>query len=547
MTTLADPAAAPAFTNTPLLDFSRGEVRDRMAAALAGVLGQFGRAYPLVIGGREWRPEEKPAPGSPRWIRSVNPSRPWETVGWVPRATAEQAAEAIEAAAQAFSTWSRTPVDERAAVLERAADLLLERRCEMAAWVVLEAGKPWREADADVAEAIDFLRYYAAEMRALDRPLTLQPLPGETNEYEYRPLGPGVVIAPWNFPMAIITGMTSAALVAGNPVVMKPAEQTPVCAWWIFRALTEAGAGRVPGALNYLPGLGEEVGEALVSSPRTAFVAFTGSVAVGLRINEIAARAHPEKSGVTRVIAEMGGKNAILVDASADLDAAVAGTVRSAFYYAGQKCSAASRAIVLEAVYDTFLARLREAAASLVVGPADDPATQVGPVIDPESVERIRSYGARVLPNPQAPPSDVAGEVPSWYVQPTILESRDPSEPACQEEIFGPVVAVLKVRDFDEALRVANATRYALTGGLYTRTPSHVERARREMECGNLYVNRPITGAIVGRQPFGGYKMSGIGSKAGGPDYLKQFLIPRTFTENTLRHGFAPLEPEEGT
>ncbi len=386
-------------------------------------------------------------------------------------------------------------------------------------------------------------------MRELDRPVRLQPMAGETNEYEYRPMGPGVVIAPWNFPLAILGGMTAAALVAGNTVVMKPAEQTPVCGWLVYRALT-GGRDFPPGAVNFLPGVGEEIGPALVGSPTTAFVAFTGSVAAGLQINELAARVHPDKDHVTRVVAEMGGKNALIVDASADLDAAVAGVVRSAFHYGGQKCSAASRAVVAKEVYDVFVARLREAAESLVVGPADDPATQVGPVIDPEAVERIGFYGARALPNPQAPPLDsgqsaaAPSKPPSQYMAPAVVESADPAEDVCQKEIFGPVVAVLKARDFDDALRIANSTRFALTGGLYSRTPSHIERARREFECGNLYVNRPITGAIVGRQPFGGYKMSGIGSKAGGPDYLKQFLIPRTFTENTLRHGFAPLEPE---
>lgn len=534
------PDTPPGFTNTPLLDFARAEVREEMQDALARIRAAFGGTYPLVIGGKTVYAEDEAETG---WITSHNPSRPWEVVGRVPRARPEHAIQAVDAARQAFAGWSRRRVEDRSRALEKAADFIQQRRYEYTAWVVFEAGKPWREADGDVAEAIDFLRYYAAEMRDLDRPVVLQPLPGETNEYEYRPLGPGVVIAPWNFPMAIITGMTAAALVAGNPVVMKPAEQTPVCAWWIFHALVEGG--EIPaGVVNFLPGVGEEIGEPLVTSPGVAFIAFTGSVPVGLRINELAARVHPDKTGVTRVVAEMGGKNAIIVDTSADLDAAVSGVLRSAFHYAGQKCSAASRVLVPEEIYAPFLARLREAAASLSVGPADDPGTQVGPVIDRESVERIRSYGARLLPNPELPPEGHSDRS-SQYVSPTIVEAFDYREAVCQEEIFGPVVAVLKVRDFDHALRMANATRYALTGGLYTRTPSHVERARREFECGNLYVNRPITGAVVGRQPFGGYKMSGIGSKAGGPDYLKQFLVPRTFTENTLRHGFAPLAPQD--
>jgi RHH-type proline utilization regulon transcriptional repressor/proline dehydrogenase/delta 1-pyrroline-5-carboxylate dehydrogenase len=530
-----EPSLTPhVFRNCPPIDFAILAERDRFAAALALVREKFGLEYPAVIGDERHLPGDSSGRDPAKWIRSLNPGCPSETVGWVPRCGPEHANHAIDAARRAFPAWSRTPATARARALRDAADYMAARRHEYAAWAVFEAGKPWREADGDVCEAIDFLRYYALEMESLASPSVTQPLPGERNEYGYTPLGPGVVIAPWNFPLAILCGMTAAALVAGNTVVMKPAEQTPVCGWMVYEALARGG-GLANGVLNLVPGFGEEVGETLVAHPAAAFIAFTGSVSVGLHINEVAARHHPDRAGVTRVIAEMGGKNAIIVDESADIDAAVAGTIQSAFHYSGQKCSACSRALVLEPVYGKFVARLREAAGSLVVGPADAPETQVGPLIDHEAVERALRYGGQC----------VDGEpTGSQLVRPMIVEVRDHLLPLAQEEIFGPVLTVIQVRDFDEALRVANSTRFALTAGVYTRTPEHIDRARAEIEAGNLYINRTITGAIVGRQPFGGFKMSGIGSKAGGPDYLKQFLLPRTFTENTMRHGFAPVVPE---
>lgn len=521
------------FRNFPLLNFALPEERERMHTALASVRKQFGQQWSWDLDGRKLltRPG---VPKGPQWAASYNPSNSQEVVGYVKELTADEAMRVLGEAAEQFFDWSRQSVEERAVALEGAAQYMADNRYEYNAWCILEAGKPWREADGDVAEAIDFLNYYAAEMRQLASPTPTQVMPGETNEYEYRPFGPGVVISPWNFPMAIPCGMIGAALVAGNPVVLKPAEQTPICAALVVKALCEGGK-IPPGVLGLVFGKGEVVGEALVTDVRTHFVAFTGSVPVGLRINELAAKVLPGKDHVTRVIAEMGGKNALLIDSSADLNAAVNGAVKSAFFYAGQKCSAASRVIVLESVYDEFLHRLRRAAASLVVGPAEDPATQVGPVIDPESVERVKSYGGSM--------ASVAGAAEKHqFLAPTIVENVSTTDRVFREEIFGPVMAVVKVQNMDEAIRVANDSRFALTAGIFTRTPDHIDRARQELECGNLYVNRPITGAIVGRQPFGGYKMSGIGSKAGGPDYLKQFLVPRTFTENTMRHGFAPLD-----
>lgn len=523
----------PGFANHPPLDFSlRGE-REAFHQVLLELPACFGKLIPAVIDGKEYLPQELPRCAPESWIASSCPSHPDVVVGWSARAGIRLAEEALRSAFEAFHSWSITPVEQRATVLEKTADYIANHRYDFAAWAVHEAGKPWREADGDVCEAIDFLRYYAGQMRELAAPRALQPLPGERNEYAYFPLGMGVVIAPWNFPLAIITGMVAAAVVAGNTVVMKPAEQTPVCAYRIFQAF-QHGGGIPPGVINFLPGFGEEIGDCLVTHPATAFVAFTGSEAVGVHINELAARPRERQRGVARVIAEMGGKNAIIVDASADIDAAVAGTIRSAFFYAGQKCSAASRVIVLDEIYDEFVPRLCGATKSLIVGPSEDPATQVGPLIDMDAVKRVRKHGARST-----------GSLRSQLVPPVVIEVSNDRGALAQEEIFGPVLAVLRAHDFDEAITIANNTRFALTAGLYSRTPLHIEKARLQVAAGNLYVNRPITGAIVGRQPFGGFRMSGIGSKAGGPDYLKQFLVPRVFSENTMRHGFAPLAPDD--
>jgi RHH-type proline utilization regulon transcriptional repressor/proline dehydrogenase/delta 1-pyrroline-5-carboxylate dehydrogenase len=374
-------------------------------------------------------------------------------------------------------------------------------------------------------------------MLRLAPPRRLDDLPGEVNTYLYQSRGVAVVIAPWNFPLAILTGMTAAALVAGNTVIMKPAEQTPIVAAHLMDIFRHIGLP--PGVLSYLPGIGEEVGAYLVAHPRVNLIAFTGSLAVGLRINEVAAKATEGQRGIKKVIAELGGKNAIIVDDDADLDESVSGVVASAFGYAGQKCSACSRVIVLEQVYEQFLNRLVEATQSLNVGPAEHPATSVPPLIDEEARQRVRQYidiakreGRLMLA--------MQGPAEGHFVGPVIVADVPSQSTIAQEEVFGPVLAVMKARDFDEALAIALDTPYALTGGLFSRSPAHIERARQEFRVGNLYVNRKITGALVGRQPFGGLGLSGIGSKAGGPDYLLQFLEPRVVTENTLRRGFAP-------
>jgi RHH-type proline utilization regulon transcriptional repressor/proline dehydrogenase/delta 1-pyrroline-5-carboxylate dehydrogenase len=494
-----------------------------------GNLGQF--KEPLVIGGKRIE--------TGRWIESRNPADRSELVGRVASAGVEHAVAAIEAARTAFPKWRDTPPDERAGLLRRVAKALRRRRFELAAIEIYETGKQWREADADIAEAIDFCVYYADEMERHSSPHR-RDVPGEANRTFYEPRGVAVVIAPWNFPLAILCGMTSAAIVTGNTVVMKPAEQSPLIATRLLEAFEEAG---VPaGVLNYLPGVGEEIGPALVQHKDTAMIAFTGSRAVGLLIERQAAELSPGQDHIKRVIVELGGKNAIIIDADADLDEAVHAVVASAFGYAGQKCSACSRVIVLDLVYDTFLARLIEATRSLRVGPPENPGCYVGPVIDDEAQTRIMtaiSRGqreARIVY--QADVADLAAK--GSYVPPTIFADVPPTASLAQDEIFGPVLAVIRAADLDQAIEIANGTRYALTGGLFSRSPANIERVQREFRVGNLYINRKITGALVDRQPFGGFKLSGVGSKAGGPDYLLQFMLPRTITENTLRRGFAP-------
>jgi len=521
----------PAFRNEPHTDFSRPQAQEQMRAALGRVRGQFGGVYPLVIAGQEVV--------TSRWLDSVNPSRSTEVVGRVALASPEHAQAAIVAARQAFPRWRDTPVPERAELLRRLAEQFRQRRWDLTAWIIYETGKPWREADADVAEAIDFCEYYAREMLRLARPRTCH-VPGEDNSYFYEPRGVAVVIAPWNFPLAILTGMASAALVAGNTVILKPAEQSSVVAAHLMDCLRAAGVP--PDVVQFLPGIGEEIGPVLVDHPDVSIITFTGSMRVGLWIHETAARTPPGQHHVKRVIAEMGGKNAIIIDADADLDEAVKGVVDSAFGYSGQKCSACSRVIILEPLYEAFLDRLVEATRSLVIAPADDPSCFVGPVIDEEARQRIErtiaeaQHYARLIYQASVGPLAQQG----YFVGPAIFTDVPEDSPLAQEEIFGPVVAVLRAQNLDEALRIANSTSYALTGGCYTRHPEHLRRVIREFRVGNLYINRKITGALVERQPFGGFKRSGIGSKAGGPDYLLQFLWPRTVTINQLRRGFAP-------
>ncbi len=530
------PAAAPdigaPFRNEPFPDWTLAETRQAYAHALGEARRAFGRTYPLSIGGKDVRTDDREP--------SVNPANPDETIGFVCQAGPAEVDRAIAAAREALPGWRDVPPRARAAYLVKAAAAARRRLFDLSAWQTLEAGKQWTEAYLDVAEAIDFLEYYAREMARLAEPRHLGTLPGETNEYFYEPKGVAAVIAPWNFPLAISCGMSAAAVVAGNPVVYKPARATPIVGHTLAEIFAEAGLP--PGVFNYLPGRSSVMGDALVEDPRVSLIAFTGSMEVGCRIVERAGRTSPSQPAVKKVIAEMGGKNAIIVDDDADLDEAVPAIMRSAFGYQGQKCSACSRAIVVDAIYDRFLERLLDCARSVRIGPADDPACFMGPVIDGSAQKKILEYIALAQRECRVAFSSAVPDSKGFYVPLTIATEMPPNHRLAQEEIFGPVLAVLRARDFAQAIEWANATRFALTGGLFSRTPSHAERCRREFRVGNLYVNRGITGAIVGRQPFGGYKMSGVGSKAGGPDYLLQFLDARVVTENTMRRGFVPFE-----
>ena len=527
-----DNGPRPMFRNEPPTDFSKAANRKAFQDALDDVGTQFGQEHPLVIRGRVVEPKG--------FLISSNPSHRSQMIGKISSASPDNVEAAVLAAKEAFPEWSRIEAKYRAEYLDLIARHLRDRRFELAAWEVVEVGKTWEEADADVAEAIDFCRFYAEQAIAMMQPSPCN-LSGEENSYFYRARGVCAVIAPWNFPLAILTGMTVAALATGNTVVIKPSEEASVVAAKFMDILMETGLP--DGVVNFLPGVGEDIGPALVQSPDVAIIAFTGSRAVGLEINRQAASTDARHTSVKKVIAEMGGKNAIIVDDDADLDEAVLGVVQSAFGYSGQKCSACSRVIVLEGVYELFLERLAGAVKSLTLGPAEEPGTTIGPVIDDEARERITEFiemgraEFRVV---------VAGEVPAklakdgYYVAPHVFADVAPSSRLAQEEIFGPVLCVFKAKDLGEAIGIANNTDYALTGGLYSRSPANLARARREMQVGNLYLNRPITGALVNRQPFGGYKLSGIGTKAGGPDYLHEFVIPISVTENTLRRGFAP-------
>ena len=511
-------------------DFAKEESRDSSRLAFEGVRSQLGKTYLPFINGEYVN--------TTTFVDSLNPSNFSQVVGKVGLLSVEQAEEAMKFAKAAFPAWKKTPVKQRADILRQAGALMEQRRAELSAWIVLEVGKPVKEADAEVSEAIDFCLYYAEEMERLDKGIIYDVL-GETNRYIYQPKGIAIVISPWNFPLAIACGMTVAALVSGNCTLLKPAETSSVITAKFTEILIEAGIPK--GVFQYVPGKGSQVGAYLVNHPDTHVIAFTGSQEVGCRIYAEAAILKPGQKHLKKVIAEMGGKNGIIVDESADLDQAVVGVVQSAFGYSGQKCSACSRVIVLEPIYDAFVERLVEATKSLNIGEADLPSTQVGPVIDANAQARILEYIEEGKKE-----AKLALELPApsqgYFIGPVIFSEVPANGVIAQQEIFGPVLAVIRVKDFQEALEVANNTNYALTGGLYSRTPSHIEQAQAEFEVGNLYINRNITGAIVSRQPFGGFKLSGVGSKAGGPDYLLQFLEPRHITENIQRQGFAPIE-----
>ncbi len=532
-----EPGVNAGFSNEPPTDFSIDENRSAMQQALEDVQSEFGREYPLVIGGK--------SSDSRSSLVSRNPSNTSQVVGRVASASSDQAADAVMEAERAFPQWAATEAGRRADYLELMAAEIRTRRFELAAWIISEVGKPWADADAEVAEAVDFCMYYAQEMRRLDTPQECC-LKGEDNSYSYRPRGVAVVIAPWNFPLAILTGMTAAAMVTGNTVVMKPAEQSSIVASKFMEIIQNAG---VPdGVVNLVSGIGEDIGPDLVGSPDVDLVCFTGSQAVGLEINRLAADTDDRQVNVRRVIAEMGGKNAIIVDDDADLDEAVPGIIHSAFGYAGQKCSACSRVIVLNSVYDQFLKRLIEATKSLKLGPANDCGTQIGPVIDDEARDRLLAAVDRIDSDHDGTlalatdPGELSDQ--GSFVGPQIVADAKPDSPIAQQELFGPVLPVIRARNLDDAFALANDTRFALTGGVYSRSPATLKRARNEFQVGNLYLNREITGAMVQRHPFGGYRMSGIGSKAGGPDYLLQFLVPVNITENTMRSGFAPATEE---
>jgi RHH-type proline utilization regulon transcriptional repressor/proline dehydrogenase/delta 1-pyrroline-5-carboxylate dehydrogenase len=517
------------FVNEAPLDFARSDSRASCRAAIEEVRRKLGQRYPAVIGGREKHASER--------IVSVNPARPAEVVGDVAAVSREDVEEALAAARRAQPAWSAKSPDERAALLFRAAALARERRMELLAWQVFETGKTWSEADADVCEAIDYFEYYGREMLRLGARVKVGDAPGEDNRYFYQARGVALVIAPWNFPLAISAGMTAAALVAGNTVLYKPSSLSPVNGWQLFALLRDAGVS--DGVLNFIPGRGEAVGGWLAEHPEIDLIAFTGSREVGLGLVERAARNAAGARSVKRVIAEMGGKNAVIVDADADLDQAMAGVLQSAFSYQGQKCSACSRVIVLAGCYERFLERLTEAVRGIKVGTPEDPACTMGPLIEAGAKQRLERYIAVVREQGRIA---VQGEAPAegWYVPPTVVTDLPSAASVLREEIFGPLLAVVRAETMAEAIAIANDSDYALTGGLYSRSPANIREAVQNFSVGNLYINRAITGAIVGRQPFGGFKMSGVGSKAGGADYLPQFLEPRVITENTVRRGFSP-------
>jgi RHH-type proline utilization regulon transcriptional repressor/proline dehydrogenase/delta 1-pyrroline-5-carboxylate dehydrogenase len=515
----------PPFANEPVLELRRSSARAQLADALARLDRELPLTVPVLVGGGERRGEE---------VASTDPGAPDRIVASMAAATEAEADSAVAEATQAFPDWSAKPARDRATVLLGAAAWMRERRLELAALEVRECAKPWPEADADVCEAIDFLEYYARGAIALDHGPELIQVPGERNEMRYAARGVAAVISPWNFPLAIPCGMTAAALATGNTVVLKPAEQSPGCGLRLVEALR---AGGLPdGALALVPGEGG-VGAALVAHPGVHTIAFTGSLAVGLGIVRSASDVQPGQVAIKRVIAELGGKNCVVVDADADLDDAVPAIVSSAFIYAGQKCSAAARVLVHEAIADQLIERVSGAVRVLRVGQAEELGTDVPPVIERSAQERVNRYAelaerqgvvtARVEPVPDR----------GWFCPPTVVADLDPASPVLSEEIFGPLLAIERVRDVEHAMDIVNGLPVALTGGLFARDPATVRYVERRSPVGNLYVNRGITGAKVGRQPFGGNRLSGTGTKAGGPDYLRHFVEPRAVTENTVRHG----------
>jgi len=533
------PRPAGTFVNAANTDFSLAVNREKQRAALQQFTAtQLGKKWPCVINGR--KVSDRP------FLPSVNPAHPSQVVGYWAKGTVQDAEDAVAASVAFFPKWRATPAEERARMLERAADLMESRRLEINSLLILEGGKPWVEADGDTSEAIDFLRFYAVEMRRLAKPVVTQRVPGEHCVQVWTPRGVGVAVAPWNFPLAILTGLTVAPLVAGNCVIIKPARQTSIIGAYLMEILTQAG---VPaGALHYLPCSGADAGAHLVAHPQVDFIAFTGSREVGLGIWEEAGKTRAGQLNLKKVVCEMGGKNAMIIDNDADIDEAIPAALYSAFGFAGQKCSALSRLIVLEGVYDRFVERFLAACPTVPVGDPALPGTIVNPVIDEAAQKSILGYieagktECKLAWQAQLPAELTASG--GYYVPPTVFVDCQPGHKIVREEIFGPVLAILKAKDLDEAFAMVNRNDYALTGGFFSRSPRAIERARQEFLVGNLYINRGCTGAIVQRHPFGGFKMSGGGTKAGGREYLENFLFPRLIAENVLRRGFTP--PDEG-
>ncbi|MCI0707524.1 MAG: L-glutamate gamma-semialdehyde dehydrogenase [Ignavibacteriae bacterium] len=510
------------FKNEPLTDYTKPANKKAMEQALAKVRTWIGKEYPIVIGGEEIRTQDK--------LASYNPSRSSEVVGLFQKADSALAGKAVETAYEAFGTWQHVDAKKRADYIFKAAALMRKRKHEFSAVMVYEVGKTWPEADADTAEAIDFLEFYGREMLRLAGPQPLTKIKGEKNELKYIPLGVGVVVPPWNFPLAILAGMASAAIVTGNTVVLKPSSDSPLIGWKFFDLMREVGLPA--GVFNFITGPGGSVGDTMVGHPKTRFVSFTGSKEVGIHINELAAKVQPGQRWLKRVVAEMGGKDSIVIDDKTDLDAAAQATVASAFGFQGQKCSAASRAIVVEKVYDKFIDLVREKTKKLTVGKADQPTNFMGPVVNKGAQEKILKYietgikeGGRLIAGGERGDSD------GYFVKPTVIADVDPHATISQEEIFGPVLAIIKANDFDHALEIANNTEYGLTGGVWTKDRKKIEKAKRYFHVGNFYINRKITGAMVGVHPFGGFNMSGTDSKAGGKDYLLLFTQAKSIAE----------------
>lgn len=510
------------FRNEPLTDFSKEENAQAMRDAIQKVQEQLGREYPLVIGGERITTDSK--------LDSFNPANRTQLVGRFNKATKELASQAVEKAAEAFRTWKNVPAADRAALLFRVAGLMRERKHELSAWMIHEVAKTWPEADGDTAEAIDFCEFYGREMLRYAGEQPLVHIPGEQGELQYIPLGVGAVIPPWNFPLAIMAGMTVASVVTGNTVVLKPSSDAPTIAFKFFEALEEAGLP--PGVVNFMTGSGAEVGDVIVDHPKTRYIAFTGSKEVGLRINERAAKVHEGQIWIKRVVAEMGGKDAIIVADDASLDDAATGVVQSAFGFQGQKCSACSRAIIDAKVYDEMLEKIVDRTAKLKLSDPTDPSTNLSAVINEKAFKTINSYiekgkseGGRVVIG-----GGSDGEQ-GFFIEPTVIADVKPGDTIEQEEIFGPVLAVIKAQNYDDALHIANDTQFGLTGAVYSTDEAKLHRARKEFHVGNLYLNRKCTGALVGVHPFGGFNMSGTDSKAGGRDYLLLFMQAKVAAE----------------